>query len=249
MPPRYQPEPQYRISFGGPLTPAVKYLIIINTAIYVLELVLLQAGDGAAGNWFLATFSLNPSQVFGQFAIWQVATYMFLHSPFSPFHLVFNMLGLWMFGSDLERVWGTPRFLRFYLLCGIGAGLLNCVFAFVVASTLGASGAIYGLVVGYAMLFPSRTILLMFVIPVSARAFALIFVGLSLLSVGALSVDGVAHFAHLGGALTGYLMLRGGWNPMRWYDDLRWRIRRRRFKSIDQDQKRWTGRDRDFPFH
>jgi membrane associated rhomboid family serine protease len=249
MPPRYQPEPQYRISFGGPLTPAIKYLIIINVAIYVLELILLQAGNGATGAWFLETFSLSPRMVFGNFAVWQLVTYMFLHHPASPFHLIFNMLGLWMFGSDLEQMWGSARFVRFYLVCGIGAALVNCVFAFMVPSTLGASGAIYGLVVAYAMMYPHRTILLMMVIPVPARVFALIFVGISLLSVGALSVDGVAHFAHLGGALTGYLMMLGSWNPRRWYDEMRWRIRRRRFKSLDRNDSRWQDRDRNFPFH
>ena len=229
------------------MTRAVKGLILINVACFVLELFVLGLGGDTAWDIFLRTFALNPSLVFRHFYVWQLVTYMFLHSPATIFHLLFNMLVLWMFGTEIERVWGAARFTRYYLITGVGAGLLNAAFVWQ-SQVLGASGAIFGVIVAYAMLFPTRTILFWGIFPMSARAFALLMAGIELLSLGALSPDGVARFAHLGGALTGYLLLKGFWDPRRLFADLRWRLRRRRFRSIDRDDDR-RKRDKYYPYH
>ncbi len=244
MPPRYQQDVP-RISFGGPLTPGVKVLLIVNVAIFVLELFIARMEE--AWPLFLQTFALNPRAVFLQFKVWQLVTYMFLHSPESVFHILFNMLVLWMFGCDVERVWGTRRFVRYYLITGVGAAITNCAFAFMQPQTLGASGAIFGVIVAYGMVFPHRTILFWGIFPMSARQFALLLGAIELLTLGALSADGVARFAHLGGALTGYILIKGLWDPRRLIADLRWRMRRRRFRAIDRDDRR--DKDRFYPYH
>src|SRR5688572_27869568 len=143
MPPRYQDAP--RLSFGGPVTPAVKALLIINVSVFVLELFIAGLGGEEAWDTFRHIFALNPQDALFGFRVWQLVTYMFLHSPTSIFHILFNMLVLWMFGSDIERVWGPRRFIRYYLITGVGAGLVNCFF--MQNQTLGASGAIFGVIV------------------------------------------------------------------------------------------------------
>ncbi|MGH9869267.1 MAG: rhomboid family intramembrane serine protease [Candidatus Polarisedimenticolia bacterium] len=237
MPPRYHDAP--RLSFGGPVTPAVKILLLINVSIFVLELFIAGLGGEEAWGTFRDIFALNPPEALFGFRVWQFVTYMFLHSPTSIFHILFNMLVLWMFGSDVERVWGPRRFTRYYLITGVGAGLVNCLF--MQNQTLGASGAIFGVIVAYAMLFPTRTILFWGLFPMSARQFALLLAAIELLTLGALSPDGVARFAHLGGALTGYLLIKGFWDPRRLVSDLRWRMRRRRFRTIQKEDQRDRG--------
>jgi rhomboid family protein len=249
MSPRSEYGQQYRVSFGGALTPAIKALLIANVAVFVLELFVNRIGGEEAWDIMLRLFALNPLLLFRSFFVWQLVTYMFLHSPGNPFHILFNMLILWMFGCDIERVWGAKRFLRYYFICGIGGGLLNCAFAFMQSQTLGASGAIFGVIVAYGMLFPTRTILFWGIFPMTARQFALLLGAIELVSLGALSADGVARFAHLGGALTGYIMLKGIWNPSRLLSELRWRIRRRRFRTIGRDDDQRRDRDRSYPFH
>lgn len=242
MPPVYGH--QSRLSFGGPLTPAVKALLLINVAVYVVELFVL--GMGGEGLWslMLDLFALNPVLVFTRLFVWQLVTYMFMHSPSSIFHILFNMLILWMFGCEIERVWGARRFVRYYLITGVGAGIVNCAFAFMEVPTVGASGAIFGLIVAYAMLFPTRTILFWGIFPMTARQFALLLGAIELISLGAFSPSGVARFAHLGGALTGYLLLKGYWDPRRFWYELRWKMRRRRFRTLKRDED-----DRSYPFH
>ncbi len=248
MPPYQYGRQRYGISFGGPLTPAVKTLIIINVAVYVLELFV--AGIGGEGAWeaMLDLFALNTVQLVHGY-VWQLVTYMFMHSPTSIFHILFNMLILWMFGCEIERFWGTRRFTRYYLITGVGAGIVNCAFSFLPQTrTLGASGAIFGLIVAYGMLFPTRTILFWGIFPMTARQFALLLGAIELVTIGALSPDGVARFAHLGGALTGYILIKGFWDPRRFISDLRWRIRRRRFRTISRGDSRRDD-DRGYPYH
>ncbi|HKY31934.1 MAG TPA: rhomboid family intramembrane serine protease [Candidatus Polarisedimenticolia bacterium] len=246
MPSRYDDRPQYRVSFGGAMTPAVKTLILINVAVYVLELFIKGIGGDEPHDLWQSLFALNPVEVFQRFRVWQLVTYMFMHSINGLFHILFNMLVLWMFGSEIERVWGARRFARYYLITGVGAGIVNC--AFVMQSrTVGASGAIFGLIVAYAMLFPTRTILFWGIFPMTARQFALLIGAIELITLGAFSPDGVARFAHLGGALTGYILMRGFWDPRSLIADIRWRIRRRRFRTISKRGE--GGRDRSYPFH
>jgi membrane associated rhomboid family serine protease len=218
--------------FGpGPLTPAIKALLIANVAAFVLTyfMRILQT-----------QFGLQPEALIEQFAAWQLVTYMFIHG--SPTHLLFNMLMLWMIGVELERTWGTRFFTKFYFACGIGAGLTQVILGllplpfadqFYYQSTIGASGAIYGLLLAYALYFPTRPILMFFVFPVPAKYFVMILGGFALLFSMSGEGGGVAHTAHLGGLVTGYLYLRGKrinlFSEIQ-YRYLKWRINRMRRK-------------------
>jgi len=253
MPPRYEHggPSQYRVSFGGPITPAVRALIIINVAVFLMELVVAGTGGEAALGRMLEWFALTPADVFTKLFIWQLVTYMFLHSPAGIWHILFNMLILWMLGSDVERAWGAKRFVRYYLITGIGGGLAHCLFW--QPMTIGASGAVFSVIVAFAMLFPTRTILFMFIFPLTARQFALLLTAIELVSLGAFTPDGVARLAHLGGALTGFLLIRGFWDPRQIWYDVKWRLRRRRFRMIsrqqDEQDRKQRDRDRFYPFH
>ena len=218
-------------SFGpGPLPPAIKVIIAVNVAAFLATLVSpaisLQLG-------------LRPADVIGQLHVWQLVTYMFIHA--GPTHLLFNMLALWMFGTELERMWGTKFFTKFYFICGIGAGLFQVALGilpfgfaaqFYYPSVVGASGAIYGVLAAYALYFPSRPIVMFLLFPVPARYAVMIMGGLSLVfAMG--GGGGVAHTAHLGGLLVGYLYLKG--NRLHLlseiqYRFLKWRINRMRRK-------------------
>jgi membrane associated rhomboid family serine protease len=189
----------YSFSFGSTWTPAVKILIITNVGIFaVQELARLPLSH---------LFGLVPYAVIFKGWAWQLITYMFLHGGLM--HVAFNMLALWMFGSQLERVWGTKEFLRYYLITGVGAGAIN-----IAASptspipTIGASGAIFGLLLAYGVLFPNNLILLYFFIPIKAKYFVVLFAALEFLMARSYTADGVAHFAHLGGMAVGFLYLK-----------------------------------------
>jgi membrane associated rhomboid family serine protease len=194
----------YSIGPGG-ISPAVKLLLITNVALYLLNLVV--------GDMMTLRLGLSPQAVFEQFAVWQPVTYMFLHSTSGIGHLLFNMLALWMFGTDLERTWGTRFFTKYYFVTGIGAAATSLLLSFFVDSiyysiTVGASGAIYGLLVAYAIYFPHRTIYYI-IFPVPARVFVLIAGAIAFLSSMGGPGGGVAHSAHLGGLVVGYLYLKG----------------------------------------
>lgn len=211
--------------------PAIKWLMILNVAaflgprVFYLNLGLINA-----------VFGLVPAYVFGKFFIWQFVTYMFLHG--GTWHLVMNMFILWMFGAELEREWGTREFLKFFFITGIGAGFVNFIFGVLnpVSShipVIGASGAIYGILVAYAILFPERHVYLYFLIPVKVKFLVIFLIVIEFLST--YRADGIAHFAHLGGALFGFLYLRKNW---------RWKLRKwspeeliRRFKAAQSARK------------
>lgn len=185
------------------MTRTVKILIISNVAVFVL----IQLSPGFA--WF-TLFGLVPRQVFGQFKIWQLLTYMFLHAGL--FHLLVNMLMLWFFAPAIESAWGRKQFLYYYFFTGIGAGLCSFLTAFhSPIPVVGASGAIFGILVAYALMYPETTILFFFIFPMKIKHAVLLLVGINLL--GALSGPnaGVAYFAHLGGGLFGYLYLKSEW--------------------------------------
>jgi membrane associated rhomboid family serine protease len=193
------------IDFGfGGLTPVVRNLLIANVAVFVLAIVLGFLGYGG----IVQLGMLTPYLVTHDLFLWQVVTYMFLHDGF--FHILFNMFALWMFGSELERTWGQSRFLFYYFLTGIGAGI-TCVLLSPssIVATLGASGAIYGLLLAYGMLFPDRMIFLYFLIPIRAKYFVMIMGAIEFLSALATPGSLVSHVAHLGGMLFGFLYLRG----------------------------------------
>ena len=143
----------------------VKWLIVANVAIYLVYFF----GSFFRGDEILQSLKLVPRDVLhGE--IWQVVTYMFLHSLGSPGHILFNMLGLWMFGAPIEQTWGTTRFVQYYFVCGVGAGLCvvvaNLLFGNPNVAVLGASGAIYGLLMAFGMLYPDRTVLFSFLFPI-----------------------------------------------------------------------------------
>jgi membrane associated rhomboid family serine protease len=201
----------YRPSmFGGFqfFPPVIKTLLITNGVVFVLM-------------WFFGAFHLGEisfarvlTEFFGLMPLgngfypWQLITYQFVHADF--WHLLFNMaFGLWMFGMEVEHVWGSKKFLVYYLLCGVAAGLaqlfLAPIFEPALGPTVGASGAIYGVMIAFASMFPDRYIFLYFLIPVKVKYFVIILIVFGVMSVG--GPGNVANLAHLGGALAGYLYL------------------------------------------
>jgi membrane associated rhomboid family serine protease len=171
-------------------------------------------------------------------ALWELLTYVFAHNWAGPMHILFNMLMLWMFGGELERFWGQRAFLRYYLVCGAGGGVCATILGLIVGGlhaevpTIGASGALFGLFVAFGIVFARRTVLFMFFFPMQARTMALILVGLNLFYLFSQPGSGVSHIAHLGGALTGYLYLNRAWRIGEFTRELRWKIRRRKFKVM-----------------
>ena len=190
------------IQFGrSRITDAVKYIIIANASVFLLQQLL--------NNYLIPVFGLSSQALWGKFYIWQLFTYMFLHAGFM--HILLNMFILWMFGSEVERYFGFDNFLIYYALCGVGGGLVH-VLLYPNSLTIGASGAIYGILVAFAMLFPNRPIMMFpFFLTLKAKHWVLIFVGIELLFGISGRQDGTAHFAHLGGMLVGFLYLKSGW--------------------------------------
>jgi membrane associated rhomboid family serine protease len=180
------------------LPPVTKALMLACTAIFCVQLFVPIVDVG------LALWPLSS----GRFYPWQLVTYAFLHGD--VMHLFFNMLGLWMFGSELERLWGHRRYIHMLLASVIAAALVQMVFTMLTSShapTVGASGALFGLLLSFGMLFPNRVIMPLFPpIPMKARTFVAVFGGLELL-LGLSGPSGVAHFAHLGGMLGAWLLL------------------------------------------
>jgi membrane associated rhomboid family serine protease len=225
--PRYSSPYASSFSFGpGPVSTALKSIIVVNVVVFLLQAVV---------PGITSAFGLRPVEVYGQLHVWQLATYMFLHAGL--FHILFNMLALWMFGGELERLWGTRYFLKFYFVTGIGAGALTVLVSLFgleqlrYAIIIGASGAIYGLLLAYAMYFPDRLIYYI-VFPIQAKYFVMIVGAIAFYS----SINesgGVANVTHLGGLLVGYLFLKGArlhpWSEVK-YRYLKWRINRVRKK-------------------
>lgn len=198
---------------SGVFPPVIKWLLIINVAAFLGPQVLNFNLD-----FLFRTFGLVPAYVFGKFYVWQLFTYLFLHA--TTWHLLMNMFILWMFGSELERTWGSREFLKFYFVAGVGAGVFNFFFAVFNPATnfmpiIGASGAIYGILVAYAILFPERYVYVYFLIPVKVKYLVIFLVVIEFLST--YRADRIAHFAHLGGALVGFLYLKFDW---------RWKLRK-----------------------
>jgi membrane associated rhomboid family serine protease len=218
-------------SFGpGPVTPAVRGIIVANVAAFLLTFL--------SPNVLLSTFGLVPEAVLKHGRVWQLATYLFLHSPTSITHILFNMLAVWMFGVDLERRWGARGFLTYYFVTGVGAGvctvLVTCLpFAGAQASyhavTIGASGAVYGLLLAWALLFPGRQVLFMLLFPLPARVYAILMGALALFAALAATDNGVANVAHLSGLLIGWLYLKG---PRDLRLDLQYRVTRWRMDRL-----------------
>ena len=234
---------------GGGTPFAVKWLLISNVAIYLLFALTTRFG----GDGFFSHFALVPGMVIGFPAPWQLATYMFLHDPGGIGHILFNMLSLWMFGCDLERDWGSKKFLQYYFLCGIGAGIsvviASMLFGGMNVPTIGASGAIYGILMAYGVLYPDRILLMNFLFPIKAKYFVMIVGAIAFMQSILASGSGVSHVAHLGGLIFGFLYLRSkmlkGRDPLAfataWYRN--WKIERNR-KKFQVYMRKQNGPDR-----
>jgi membrane associated rhomboid family serine protease len=235
--------------------PAVKWLMIVNTALFLVYFFLIRLGYG----WLFAPFGLVPVQVLERFALWQPATYMFLHDPGGVGHILMNMLGLFFFGPQLEMTWGSRRFLKYYFACGIGAALCvvlaNYLIGDPLSRTIGASGAIYGVLLAFGVMFPDEVILVMGIVPIKAKYFVMLMGAIAFLSTFGVDATNVSHFAHLGGMAWGYGYIRLAGR------DLRWRGRSRASESplaalkrayrtwqLERAKKKfqaYVGRDRD----
>jgi membrane associated rhomboid family serine protease len=235
------------------LPPMVKRLLIANVVIYLVQI--LSGGTGARLDEWLG---VSVDGVLSGM-IWQPFTYMWLHSVHDPLHLVFNMFGLWMFGTPLEQAWGSKRFLRFYLYCGTGAGVIillwNSIALEPYVTTVGASGAVYGVLMGFSLSWPDRTILLIFPpIPIKAIWFIPV---LFLMQITMSGGQAISHAGHLGGVLVALVLMREDFlryanfrNMLglrsRWH---RWRMRNRlrAVRREDWERRRRGGGDDDRP--
>jgi membrane associated rhomboid family serine protease len=230
---RRHPSAPYASSFAfgpGPLSTAIKAIIGANVALFLVQ----KLAPGVT--W---TLGLMPAAAVWELQIWQVGTYMFLHAGL--LHLLFNMLALWMFGTELERMWGTRNFLKFYFVTGVGAGVLTVLFSllpFEVSEQLrrsiviGASGSIFGLLLAYALYYPDRQIYMYLLFPIRARYFVMIIGAIALYST-LIETGGVAGATHLGGLAVAYGYLkRGRSHPLAElkYRYLKWKINRVRKK-------------------
>jgi len=229
----------------------LKWLLIVNLTVFVLNYILQPSGANA----FLRYFVLVPAQVVHTLAVWQLVTYMFLHTGIG--HILWNMLALWMFGAELERLWGTARFLRFYFSCGVAAALTFVLFSFVFGDgytpTVGSSAAVLAILMAYALMFPERTILFGFLIPMKSKYFVMIIGAIVVLQSYSATIggqrSGLAVLADLGGLIAGYLYLRGAKLQARLQDPVvagykDWKLRRARRKFEVYLRKKSSDRDR-----
>ena len=228
----YQRSNYYGSRFDRMLQPGVKALLLANVGVFLLQFLL---------RWDLAfAFGLVPALFWEQRALWQPVTYMFLHGGLM--HLLFNMLALWLFGGALESLWGTGRFLKYYFLTGVGAGLSNCILTpHMAIPIIGASGAVYGLLAAYGVLFPDAMVYVYFLFPVRAKWLVLIFGGIEFISSLRPGTSPVAHLVHLGGMVIGVLYLRGtailAWLRGGYKDQLRRMEQKRRFREYETERR------------
>lgn len=222
-------KPEFGLSIGSKWTRVVMILIIANVSVFIIQLLfstissqwgasIITAIPGSnpedivtqpirfGPDSFTNLFWLYPAYAIGKLWLWQFVTYMFLHSIHDPWHLIINMLVLWMFGSEVERAMGTKKFLTMYFTAGIFAGIFCCIFT-PNSPILGASGAIFAIEIAFAMFFPNTTVIF-FIFPIKAKYLVMIFAGIAIFNCIMPSSGNVAHFAHLGGLLYGFLFIR-----------------------------------------
>lgn len=203
---RYTGYPSGRSFIHDYFPPGVKWLLISNTIVFVLTFL----GPRELQGHITVVLALSAEAAVRNLFVWQLVTYMFLHGGI--WHLLFNMLTLWMFGIQLERDWGTRRFLKYYFYCGIAAGVcvlvVNILLGYWGTITLGASGAIFGVLVAFGVMYPNQTVLMNFLFPIKAKYLVMIYVGIELLVTFGPNT-GVSTIAHLGGAAFGFVYLKG----------------------------------------
>lgn len=216
---------RYRFSFGYGLPPVIKNLIIIMGAVFLFEFFLEIFQLYFYLDLFHHLFALHPTLIWSNYFIWQLVTYIFLHGDL--FHIFFNLFSLWMFGGELENYWGSKKFLFYFLYCGIGAGIVTVLLSS--NPVIGASGAIFGILLAFAWLFPNRPILLMFFpVPIPAKYMVILFGFIELYSSRGGTGGGIAHITHLGGLAFGFFYLV--------YPMIRQKIRREYYK------RKWSQR-------
>jgi membrane associated rhomboid family serine protease len=209
----------YSFNWRSFITPGVKLIVLTCAGVFALQTILsLTLGEVATFHYFTQVFGLIPSAVTHGLRIWQPFTYIFLHGGLM--HLLLNMLILWMFGRDLELVWRKRKFLNYFFICGVGAGLIEVVVKTIPVlfgrppsdvPTIGASGAIFGILIANAVLFPDRRIwVIPFPIMIPMRPYVAVMAAIEFFGTLGSSGDNVAHLCHLGGMLIGYIYLRRG---------------------------------------
>ena len=219
-------KPGFGVSIGSKWTKVIMILIIVNISVFIIQLLFStissQWGMPVIGmspetdgefhqirlgpDLFTSLFWLYQPLAIGKLWLWQFVTYMFLHSVTDPWHIIFNMLVLWMFGSEVERAMGTRKFLTMYFTAGIFAGIFGCLFT-PNNPILGASGAIFAVEIAFAMFFPNTTVIF-YIFPIKAKYLVMIFAGITVFNCLMPTGGNVAHFAHLGGLLYGFLFIR-----------------------------------------
>ena len=210
---------------GGEVTSAVKFLLIMNVGVFIAQTVI----GSSLEQQMTFYFGLVPPLVLQNLYLWQLFTYQFLHGGI--FHLLFNMLAVWMFGCDLERRWGSNFFLRYYFVTVLGGGFLNTIFLpNQMVPSIGASAGVYGILLAYGLIYPNRVVYFYFLFPIKMKHFVWIIGGIALYSAMTSGQSGIAHLAHLGGMVFGYLYLRSG-NPLDRFKDYLDRRRLNRLKK------------------
>lgn len=241
-----------------PISPVVKKLIVVNVVIWffvqlILENVILRS------QMITGLFAFTPKLVLENFFIWQPATYMFFHAPDNIFHVLLNMVSLWFFGSELEYRWGWRAFLKYYLICGVGAAVIYfiAVIAYQLIAgqetlvynvpVLGASGAVFGVLLAYGILFGDRIIYFFGVFPMKARFFIMLIGGIEVVSLVSSGLGGsqVANMAHIGGLMTGYLYLLfwTRWQQKLWRGDRKSKARRNLRLVVNNTEKKDESND------
>ena len=214
---------KYRLQFNpGELaykpqifTDAIKILVSINFSIYVLQSI------SGKEDVFFRLFGLVPSTFISDLMLWQPFTYMFLHAPFYSSvgisHILLNMLGLWVFGRELEQAWGKTRFFKYYFITGVGSGLITYLFQMGSDNpVIGASGAVYGVLLAYGVSYPNRMLYIWGIIPVKSMWLVIIMGSIAFFGVLG-NADGISHVTHISGMVIGYFLLKKRW---RWKDVL-----------------------------
>jgi len=210
-------------------TDAIKTLISVNFAIFLLQSI------SNAESIFFPLFGLVPKLVWSEFRLWQPFTYLFFHGDI--WHVLINMFVLWMFGGELERLWGKHHFLKFYFVTGVGAGLITMLFGLTsLTPIVGASGAVYGVLLGYGLTYPNRTVYLYGIIPIKSIWFV-VGIGIIAFTSSFNSMSQIAHLTHLSGMIIGYFMLK---RPVR-IRDMWFNIRKKTLEfQIQQEEKKAT---------
>ena len=213
------------------LTDAIKVLISVNFGIYLLQSV---SGQEEV---FFRLFGLVPNAFLSELMIWQPFTYMFFHAPFYSSvgisHILLNMLGLWVFGRELEQAWGKKNFLKFYFITGVGSGLVTYFFQIGSENpVIGASGAVYGILLAYGLLYPNRMLYIWGIIPIKSMWLVIIMGAIAFFGLLGNS-DGISHVTHISGMLIGYILLKKKWS----WRDLWFSIRKKTIEFQVQRQE------------